>query len=109
MGRKLLLTSCLTLIGEHSRTQIGLGAIISALFSMLYVWLKPITDHFENFLQAVALMAIFLNLGIGVMLKVSDDPIPSATNHRNDEIGVSVIMVAINSAVIVIVVGKKSR
>jgi hypothetical protein len=105
MIRKLVLISGLTLIGEHSRTQIGLGAIISALFAILYVYLRPIANKFENLLQTVALMAIFLNLGIGVMLKISDDEISPVVNQRNDKVGVSVLLIVINVAVIAIVTG----
>lgn len=105
MARKLVLTSGLTLIGKHSRTQIGLGSIISALFAVLYVYFHPIANSFENHLQTVALMAIFLNLGIGVMLKETDESMPVTVNQRNDKLGVSILMVIINSAVIFILIG----
>ncbi|XP_048586482.1 uncharacterized protein LOC5518949 isoform X1 [Nematostella vectensis] len=104
MGRKLILTSGLALIGEHSRTQVGLGAIISALFAIMYVYLRPIADQFENILQTIALMAIFLNLSIGVLLKTPDDEVSAVINHQNDDVGVSVMLIFINTAVIGIVV-----
>ncbi|XP_031566728.1 uncharacterized protein LOC116301752 isoform X2 [Actinia tenebrosa] len=104
MIRKLVLISGLTLFGKQSRTQIGLGAIISALFAILYVYLRPIANEFENFLQTVALMAIFLNLGIGVMLKISDDEMSPSVNKRNDKVGVSVLLILINTAVVAIVI-----
>ena len=107
MIRKLVLISGLTLIGEHSRTQIGLGAIISAIFAILYVYKRPITNKFENLLQTVALMAIFLNLGIGVMLKATDHANMSPViNKHNDNVGVSIMMIIINVAVIGIVTGE---
>ena len=63
--------------------QIGIGAIISALFAILYVYLRPIANKFENLLQTIALMAIFLNLSVGVMLKISDEDInPMSTSRR---------------------------
>ena len=85
--------------------QIGIGAIISALFAILYVYLRPIANKFENLLQTIALMAIFLNLSVGVMLKISDEDINPDVNLKADATGVSVLLIFINSMIILIVSG----
>ena len=86
--------------------QIGIGAIISAMFAILYVYLRPIANRFENLLQTIALMAIFLNLAVGVMLKISDEDISPSVNLKADATGVSVLLIFINSMIILIVTGR---
>ena len=44
MIRKLILTCGLIFVGSHSRTQIGVGAILAAAFTILHVYLKPIRN-----------------------------------------------------------------
>ena len=85
--------------------QIGIGAIISASFAIFYAYLRPIANWFENLLQTIALMAIFLNLAVGVMLKVSDENISPDVNVKADGIGVSILLIFINSIIIILVTG----
>ena len=50
-------------------------------------------------------MAIFLNLSVGVMLKISDEDINPDVNLKADATGVSVLLIFINSMIILIVSG----
>ncbi|XP_074614455.1 uncharacterized protein LOC141874186 [Acropora palmata] len=68
--RKLLLTCGIILIGRESRTYVGLASICSGLFVVAFAFRKPIRDDFEDKLQLTSLLVIFLNFGIGVILKI---------------------------------------
>ena len=48
--RKLILTSCLSLIGAEERTYIGMAAMASRFYVVSYAQARPIPDNFENLL-----------------------------------------------------------
>lgn len=75
--RKLVLTCGIILIGRESRAYVGLASICSGLFAIVYAFRKPIKDEFEDKLQLTSLLVIFLNLGIGVILKIPKESVPS--------------------------------
>lgn len=70
MARKVLLTAALLLTDGQSRTYIGSAATISGLYSVLFVFYKPITDPSEHWLQVISLMASSVNFSVGMLLKV---------------------------------------
>ena len=106
MYRKLILVTGLSLIGSHSRSQVGVGVLLAGGFSVLHAAYQPITDRFENALQTTALLVVFFDLTLGVMLKIADNDIPVDVNTKNDNTGVGVLFVLVNSMVIAIALGK---
>ena len=77
MYRKLVLMSGLVFIGSHSCSQVGIGLLLSGIFAILHAAFRPIADKFEDMLQTIALLVIFFDLSLGVMLKTSGEDIPS--------------------------------
>jgi hypothetical protein len=52
MSRKVILTSGLILVGQESRSYIGLAWVIAGMYGMLFSWIKPIRETTENRLMA---------------------------------------------------------
>lgn len=103
--RKLILTCGIILIGRESRAYVGLASICSGLFAIVYAFRKPIRDEFEDKLQLTSLLVIFLNLGIGVILKIPKESVPSDVDQYVDSLLVNILVVGANVLVIVLVVG----
>lgn len=70
-----------------------------------YAFRKPIRDEFEDKLQLTSLLVIFLNLGIGVILKIPKESVPSDVDQYVDSLLVNILVVGANVLVIVLVVG----
>ncbi|XP_067037144.1 uncharacterized protein [Acropora muricata] len=104
--RKLLLTCGIILIGRESRTYVGLASICSGLFAIAFAFRKPIRDKFEDKLQLTSLLVIFLNLGIGVLLKIPKESVPSDVDQYVDTLLVNILVVGANVLVILLVVGR---
>ncbi|XP_067037131.1 uncharacterized protein [Acropora muricata] len=104
--RKLVLTCGIILIGRESRTYVGLASICSGLFAIAFAFRKPIRDKFEDKLQLTSLLVIFLNLGIGVILKIPKESVPSDVDQYVDTLLVNILVVGANVLVIFLVVGR---
>ena len=104
--RKLLLTSILVLVGTESRSYIDSAAICSGFYTILYALFKPIPDAFEYWLQMSSLAVTFVNLMIGLMLKIPDENIVSAADREFDAAITAVLLVAANFLVTTIAFGK---
>lgn len=104
--RKLVLTCGIILIGRESRTYVGLASLCSGLFAVAFAFRKPIRDDFEDKLQLTSLLVIFLNLGIGVILKISTESVPSDVDKYLDCLLVNILVVGVNVLVILLVVGR---
>ena len=100
-----MLTCGIILIGRESRAYVGLASICSGLFAIVYAFRKPIKDEFEDKLQLTSLLVIFLNLGIGVILKIPKESVPSDVDQHVDSLLVNILVVGANVLVILLVVG----
>lgn len=100
-----MLTCGIILIGRESRAYVGLASICSGMFAIVYAFRKPIKDDFEDKLQLTSLLVIFLNLGIGVILKIPKESVPSDVDQYVDSLLVNILVVGANVLVIVLVVG----
>ena len=103
--RKLVLTCGIILIGRESRANVGLASICSGLFAIAFVFRKAIRDEFEDKLQLTSLPVIFLNLGIGVILKIPKESVASDVDQYVDPLLVNILVVGANVLVILLIVG----
>ncbi|XP_073246500.1 uncharacterized protein [Porites lutea] len=102
--RKLILTSCLSLIGAEGRTYIGMAAMASGFYAVAHAQARPIPDKFEHLLQLSSLVATFFNLSVGVLLRIPSEMVNFSIEKDKDSVGVTVLLVTANVMVIGLVV-----
>ena len=104
--RKLILTSCLSLIGAEGRTYIGMAAMASGFYAVAHAQARPILDKFEHLLQLSSLVATFFNLSVGVLLRIPSEMVNYSIEKDKDSVGVTVLLVTANVMVIGLVVSE---
>ena len=72
MSRKVVLTSGLVLVGQESRSYIGLSWVIAGRYGMLFSSVSPIEDTSENRLMSTSLAVTVVNLGIGAVSRIPE-------------------------------------
>ena len=107
--RKLILTSCLSLIGAEGRTYIGMAAMASGFYAVAHAQARPIPDKFEHLLQLSSLVATFFNLSVGVLLRIPSEMVNYSIEKDKDSVGVTVLLVTANVMVIGLVVSEYLR
>ena len=103
--RKVVLIACLTLVGSESRVYVGLGAIVSGLFAILYASKDPVKTSFEDRLQMLTLCVTFINLMTGTILKIPREVSEESFDPFLDSLVVDYILVMINALVLFTVTG----
>ena len=106
VSRKVVLTSALILAGGESRGYIGLALIMSGLYGMLFAYVKPIADPFENRLMLTSLAVTFFNLGIGAVSRIPQENVPDSMDSYVDNIVFKILVIGANSLVIGLLVGE---
>ena len=106
ISRKVIITSGLILVGQESRSYIGLAWVVAGMYGMLFCWVKPINDLFENRLMSTSLAVTVVNLGIGAVSRIPAENIPGAVDRDTDAMAMNVLIVGANSLVIGLLVGK---
>ena len=106
LARKIILTSVLVLIGGESRTNIGVTAIMSGLYTVLFASYQPISDRFEHWLQLISLLVTCANMNVGVLLKVPEENISSGIKTEMEGVGITAILISINVLVLGMIAGK---
>lgn len=104
--RKVWLTSALFLMGAETRSHLGAAAIASGTYCILVAYYKPIRDKFEHWLQLTSLLAIFVTMNIGILLKIPTEEVYSHDAAGRDSTFLAVALVAVNVTVIGIIIGK---
>ena len=104
--RKLILTSCLSLIGAEGRTYIGMAAMASGFYAVAHAQARLIPDKFEHLLQLSSLVATFFNLSVGVLLRIPSEMVNYSIEKDKDSVGVTVLLVTANVMVIGLVVSE---
>ena len=104
--RKVWLTSTLFLMGAETRSHLGAAAIASGIYCILLAYFKPISDKFEYWLQLISLVANFVTMNVGMLLKIPTEEKSSSSFAARDSTFVSVVLVAVNVTVIGIMAGK---
>lgn len=108
--RKVWVTSTLFLMGANTRSYLGAAAITSGIYSILVAYYKPIRDTFEHWLQLVSLVASFVTLNVGMLLKIPTEETASSSSFgERDSTFVSVILVAVNVTVIALMAGELAK
>ena len=104
--RKLILTSCLSLIGAEGRTYIGMAAMASGFYAVAHAQARPIPDKFEHLWQLSSLVATFFNLSVDVLLRIPSEMVNYSIEKDKDSVGVTVLLVTANVMVIGLVVSE---
>ena len=106
MSRKVILTSGLILVGEESRSYIGLAWVMAGMYGMLFSWMRPIGNLTENRLMTVSLAVTVVNLGIGAVSRIPAENIPSSIDPYLDAVIFKGLIIGANTLVIALPVGK---
>ena len=106
MSRKVILTSGLILVGQESRSYIGLAWVMAGMYGVLFSWIKPIEDVNENRLMTVSLAVTVVNLGIGAVSKIPAENISGSEDPYVDAVVFKILVFLVNTLVIGLVVGK---
>ena len=106
MSRKVILTSGLILVGQESRSYIGLAWVIAGMYGMLFSWNSPIQDVVENRLMATSLAVTVVNLGIGAVSRIPAENISASVNPYTDAVLFKLLVFGANTFVIGQIVGK---
>ena len=100
MSRKVIVTSGLILVGQESRSYIGLAWVIAGMYGVLFAWTHPIQDAFENKLMTTSLAVTVANLGIGAVSNIPAEKLPSSADSYMDTVVFNILVLGANSAVI---------
>lgn len=100
MSRKVILTSVLILVGEESRSYIGLAWVVAGMYGVAFSWTKPIQDEFENWLMSTSLAVTIVNLGIGAVSRVPPENISDSFNRETDTLMMNILVLGANILVI---------
>lgn len=106
MSRKAVLTSGLILVGEETRSYIGLAWVVAGMYGVLFSWNKPIKVASENRLMSTSLAVTILNLGIGAVSRIPAENISDEVDKHKDEMAMKILILAANTLVIGLLVGK---
>lgn len=104
--RKVILTSGLILVGGESRAYVGLACVVSGLYGMLFAYMRPVEDPFENKLMLISLAVTFVNLGIGAVSKIPKENVPASIDPYVDSVMFNILVIGANTLVIGLLVGK---
>ena len=105
-SRKIILTTGLILVGQESRSYIGLAWVIAGMYGMLFSWIKPIADATENRLMATSLAVTVVNLGVGAVSRIPAENISASIDMDMDTLSLKILIIGANSLVIAQLIGK---
>ena len=100
MSRKVIVTSGLILVGQESRSYIGMAWVIAGMYGFLFAWNCPIIDAFENKLMTTSLAVTVFNLGVGAISKIPAEKLPSSTDSDLDTVALNILVLGANTLVI---------
>ena len=100
MSRKVTVTSGLILLGQETRSYIGLAWVVAGMYGVLFAWIRPIQDAFENRLMTASLAVTVVNLGIGAVSKIPAENLPASTDPYMDSVIFNMLVLGANSVVV---------
>ena len=106
MSRKVILTSALILVGQESRSYIGFTLVIAGMYGMLFSWIRPMQDAFENRLMSTSLAVTIVNLAVGAVSRIPAENTLSSEDQFADAVLFKILVLGANVSVIALLVGK---
>ena len=106
MSRKVILTSALILVSEESRSYIGLTLAIAGMYGMLFSWMRPMQDAFENRMMSTPLAVTVVNLAVGSVSKIPAENIPSSGETYTETVLFKILVIGADTMVVILLVGK---
>ena len=106
MSRKVILTCGLILVGQESRSYIGLAWVIAGMYGVLFSWMKPIKSYTENRLMATSLAMTVVNLGIGAVSRIPAENLSATADTYTDALLFRLLVLGANTSVIGLLIGK---
>ncbi|XP_066025658.1 uncharacterized protein [Pocillopora verrucosa] len=100
MSRKFILTCGLILVGQESRSFIGLAWVVAGMYAVLFCWIKPMQDTFENRLMSTSLAVTIVNLGIGAVSRIPAENILNMADHHKDALAMKILIIWANTLVL---------
>ena len=100
MSRKVIVTSGLVLLGSGNRSYIGLTWVVGGMYGVLFAWVQPIKDGFENCLMVTSLALTVVNLGIGAVSRIPEENIPTSNDAFMDGVIFNLVVLAANALVL---------
>ena len=100
MSRKIVLTSGLILVGQESRSFIGLAWVVAGIYGIQFSWMKPIQDPFENRLMTTSIAVTVVNLGIGAVSRIPAENISNVLDKHMDTTTMKILIFGANTLVI---------
>lgn len=104
MSRKVVLTSGVILVGQESRSYIGLAWVVAGMFGVLFCWVKPIKDASENLLMSASLAVTIVNVGIGAVSRIPAENITDTVDQHKDAAVMKILTLGANTLVIGLVI-----
>ncbi|PFX15056.1 Leucine-rich repeat-containing protein 15 [Stylophora pistillata] len=98
--RKLILTSGLILVGQQSRSYIGLAWVVAGMYGVLFSSISPIRDVVENRMMVTSLCVTIVNLGIGAVSRIPAENIPNSKYSYSETVLLKALVIASNTSVI---------
>ena len=106
MSRKVILTSALILVGQESRSYIGLTLVIAGMYGMLFSWIRPMQDAFDNRLMSTSLAVTIVNLAVGAVSRIPTENTLSSKDQFTDAVLFKILVLGANVSVIGLLVGR---
>ena len=106
MSRKVIVTSVLILVGQETRSYIGLTLVIAGMYGTLFCWIHPLQDVFENRLMSTSLAVTVVNLVIGAVSRIPTENLPAPTDPYMDTVVFKILLIGANTLVIGLLAGK---
>ena len=107
MSRKVTLTFGLILVGQESRSYIGLALVIAGMYGILFCWIRTIQDEFENMLMSASLAVTVFNLAVGAVSRIPAENIEASMNQFLDAVLLDILALGANALVIGLLFGEK--
>ena len=106
MTRKVILTSGLILVGQESRSFIGLALVTAGMYGVLFASVRPMQDVTENRMMTTSLAVTVVNLAIGAVSRIPAENISDSIGTDTDGIVFKILVFGANTFVIGLLVGK---
>ncbi|KAL9970589.1 hypothetical protein ACROYT_G022992 [Oculina patagonica] len=100
MSRKVVLTSALILVGQESRSYIGLTLVIAGMYGMLFSWMRPMQDAFENRLMVTSLAVTVVNLAVGAVSRIPAENVAGSGDTYTDALIFKILILGANTMVV---------